>query len=215
MKPWILLDVDGVLNIIEPKPEQVLDRGLVKRYFTVRPAPSTAEVSSLFDGWVDEGAYKSYRASLKQWKRRQWTSTEPMPQPVLPFIFDPTLAKPLQDLQEVARLGWATTWLGEADAHVGPLFGLPSLPHVPFLRKDREGVRGLQFWKTPRVLQWAQGETFLWFDDDLSKYDKREVALASPESRTVPLYQGRGLTLEDITAAREWAVKTMEDSRQH
>ncbi|MFF3849095.1 hypothetical protein [Streptomyces sp. NPDC002328] len=73
------------------------------------------------------------------------------------------------------ELCWATTWMSEANRWIAPVLGLPELPFVDFgdaLLRDRpDGVH----WKTPALLEHADGRPFAWVDDEQSDLDEAYV----------------------------------------
>jgi hypothetical protein len=102
-----------------------------------------------------------------------------------------------------AELVWCTTWNDEANTLIGPKIGLPELPTIVVDAHHRH-------WKFPAVLEYA-GATrpLLWFDDDFRLFPeavrwfhrRRHV-----DARTKLFYvrPERGLTYEDVDAARRW-----------
>ncbi|MFJ5837720.1 hypothetical protein ACIQGO_13315 [Streptomyces shenzhenensis] len=74
------------------------------------------------------------------------------------------------------ELCWATTWMGDANRWIGPVLGLPELPFVDFggaLFQERpDGVH----WKTPPLVDYANGRSFAWVDDEQSGLDQAYVA---------------------------------------
>ncbi|MEV0695437.1 hypothetical protein [Streptomyces sp. NPDC050388] len=70
------------------------------------------------------------------------------------------------------ELCWATTWMGDANRWIGPVLGLPELPFVDFgdalLQERSDGVH----WKTPLLVDYANGRSFAWVDDEQSDLDQ-------------------------------------------
>ncbi|MFG2881322.1 hypothetical protein ACGFYV_03180 [Streptomyces sp. NPDC048297] len=81
------------------------------------------------------------------------------------------------------ELCWATTCT-DANRWIGPVLGLAELPFVDFgdaLSQDRpDGVH----WKTAPVVDYANGRSFAWVDDEQSDPDQAYVAAH---------HRGRGL----------------------
>ncbi|MFH8693837.1 MULTISPECIES: hypothetical protein [Streptomyces] len=81
--------------------------------------------------------------------------------------------------QALLKLGyelcWATTWMADANRWIGPVIGLPELPFVDFgdrLFQDRpDGVH----WKTASLVEYANGRSFAWVDDEQSDSDQAYV----------------------------------------
>lgn len=73
-------------------------------------------------------------------------------------------------------LCWATTWMADANRWIAPVLGLPELPFVDFgdaLLQDRpDGVH----WKTPHLVDHADGRPFAWVDDEQAAPDHTYVA---------------------------------------
>lgn len=77
------------------------------------------------------------------------------------------------------QLAWATAWLDQANAYVGPVIGLPKLPVIAFPATDydpngfgrKELGHGWQrggSWKYAAVAKWAEGTPLAWWDDDFN-----------------------------------------------
>ena len=73
-------------------------------------------------------------------------------------------------------LVWATTWMADANEVIAPRIGLPQLPVVDWLD---ESPRGLH-WKTPSLVRWAAGRSFVWLDDEITDADRHWVAEQHP-----------------------------------
>ena len=103
-----------------------------------------------------------------------------------------------------AELVWATSWLGEADEVVGPLLGLPPLPHVEWADEDGDPPPGVH-WKTAGVVAWAAGRAFVWLDDEVGDADRRWVAAHHPGPALLHRVDPHtGLTEADLAAVRRW-----------
>lgn len=71
-----------------------------------------------------------------------------------------------------AELVWATTWEHDANRSVGPLIGLPELPVIEVSQGKAPRPPGC-CWKSVAVAEHVNRRPFVWFDDDLSKRDRR------------------------------------------
>ncbi|MFI6285088.1 hypothetical protein ACIBCM_10065 [Streptomyces sp. NPDC051018] len=78
-------------------------------------------------------------------------------------------------LQLGYELCWATTWMADANRRLAPVLNLPELPFVDFgdaLFRDRpDGVH----WKTGPLVDYANGRSFAWVDDEQSDLDQAYV----------------------------------------
>lgn len=74
-------------------------------------------------------------------------------------------------LQLDYELCWATTWMDDANRWIAPVLGLPELPFVEFgdalLQERPDGVH----WKTGPLVDYANGRSFAWVDDEQSDLD--------------------------------------------
>ena len=82
------------------------------------------------------------------------------------------------------ELCWATTWMADANRWVAPVLGLPELPYVDFgdalFQARPDGVH----WKTAPLVDFADGRSFAWVDDEQSGLD---------EEYATSHHRGRGL----------------------
>jgi len=103
------------------------------------------------------------------------------------------------------RLVWATTWMEEANDAVSPRIGLPRLPVVewPDFHVD-EGPRGLH-WKTRHLVEWADGQPFIWVDDEISAMDRLWVEASHPgPSLLHRVDPNKGLVNADFSTLADW-----------
>lgn len=112
-----------------------------------------------------------------------------------------------------AQLVWATTWQDLANEFISPLVGLPT--NLPVVVMDPEfgfGSVPLVHPKTPMVAQYAQGRDFVWFDDDLSRMDRKY--LEGHENvgafRLIHTSFRSGLNDKQIEQARQWLLVRRE-----
>ncbi|GLW68274.1 hypothetical protein Kpho02_05730 [Kitasatospora phosalacinea] len=98
---------------------------------------------------------------------------------------------------------WATTWQHEANTCVAPLLGLPPLP-VLEEGDDADAPYGVH-WKTPLLVEHAEGTAFAWLDDEIGAADRAWVAAHHAGPALLLRVDPRlGLTEEDFTVLEEW-----------
>lgn len=115
--------------------------------------------------------------------------------PLLPRL-DPGLGPRLLSLG--CALVWATSWLDEANEVLSPLLGLPALPVVRWPEDDPHVPRGVH-WKTPALVEWADGRPFLWVDDEIGPLDRLWVEGVHPAPALLHRVDPRrGLTGSDF-----------------
>ncbi|MQY12439.1 hypothetical protein SRB5_25730 [Streptomyces sp. RB5] len=102
-------------------------------------------------------------------------------------------------------LVWATTWMHDANTHIGPVLGLPTLPVIEWPELHTVELDGLQ-WKTRHILRWAAGRPFAWVDDEITAREQRFFA-AHHEGPALAHFVDprRGLVDEDFAALAAWA----------
>ncbi|MEU4116915.1 hypothetical protein AB0F71_20765 [Kitasatospora sp. NPDC028055] len=104
------------------------------------------------------------------------------------------------------ELAWATTWMDEANALIGPRLGLPELPYVRWTELFGEDPDGLH-WKTRDVVAWAAGRPFVWVDDELGPQDAEWIAAHHPgPALTLHVNPRVGMLADDFAALRDWAA---------
>nr|WP_317620709.1 HAD domain-containing protein [Streptomyces albidoflavus] len=103
------------------------------------------------------------------------------------------------------RLAWATTWMEEANEVVSPRIGLPRSPPVKWLAPHAdESPCGLHS-RTQHLVEWADGQRFIWVDDEISAMDRLWVdASHSGPSLLHRVAPVKGLTGADFTALADW-----------
>jgi hypothetical protein len=150
MKPYLFIDVDGVLN--------------------TSPRPGTVRYSAL--GYI--------------------------------LNLDPHDGHRLLEFADRYELVWATTWKDLANVHIAPKVGLPELPWVewsnryPTVRTHPSNVMV----KTFEVIKYANGRPFAWLDDDLMRYDIKE--LRKCKSLPIVVDAKRGITDAQLEKLEEW-----------
>ncbi|MFB7911129.1 hypothetical protein [Kitasatospora sp. NPDC056076] len=104
------------------------------------------------------------------------------------------------------ELVWATTWMDEANALIGPRLGLPELPYVRWTELFGEDPDGLH-WKTKDVVAWAAGRPFVWVDDELGPQDAEWIAAHHPgPALTLHVNPRVGMLAGDFATLRDWAA---------
>jgi hypothetical protein len=132
------------------------------------------------DGWLARSGYQEGRR--------------------FPLFLNPAHGPALWALAEQtgAELAWATTWNDNANAWVGPVLGLPTLPVAPAKRWS----------KAETVVPWTEGRPFVWLDDEpYVVEDCARFAIWQPHL-VVPVNPRVGLTSGDLGAARAWLKGT-------
>jgi HAD domain in Swiss Army Knife RNA repair proteins len=88
----------------------------------------------------------------------------------------------LGKLAERYELVWASTWEAHANVHIGPLLGLPELPHVEFSTYRRHPddprfpvMQILRMRKWAPILRHANGRRFAWVDDVIPMRARRQA----------------------------------------
>ncbi|SEQ56815.1 HAD domain-containing protein [Lentzea albida] len=100
------------------------------------------------------------------------------------------------------ELIWATTWMDEANTHLAPLLGLPSLPVATWPDED-EHERGLH-WKTRGLVALAGPRPFAWVDDEIGEADRAWVADHHGQALLHRVDPRHGLTDADYLALDAW-----------
>jgi hypothetical protein len=110
--------------------------------------------------------------------------------------------------------------MGDANACISPLLGLPQLDVVdwpePSESEARDERNGLH-WKTRPLVAWASGRPFAWVDDEITDADRAWVAAHHPGRallhRVDPCH---GITDGDYTVLDSWLRRPSrtEDSRR-
>ncbi|MFD5465456.1 hypothetical protein ACFWIQ_21880 [Kitasatospora sp. NPDC127059] len=104
------------------------------------------------------------------------------------------------------ELVWATTWMAEANALIGPHLGLPELPYIPWTDLFGEDPDGLH-WKTRDVVAWADGRPFVWVDDELGPQDAEWIAAHHPgPALALHVNPRKGMRAGDFATLLEWAA---------
>ncbi len=115
-----------------------------------------------------------------------------------PALFD--LAK-----KTGAELVWATTWEHHANREIAPILGLPELPVIE-VTKGGELDDPMVCWKSPAVAEYVAGRPFVWFDDDLTKADRRwlEAQPTVGAFRLIHIGYRSGLNDKHLADAAKW-----------
>ncbi|MFA1551043.1 HAD domain-containing protein [Actinomadura chokoriensis] len=125
----------------------------------------------------------------------------------------------LRDLATDYDLVWATTWEEHANVHIGPLLGLPPLPHVEFFDyTPQQGDPRIPLLQLPLMRKWApilrhaDGRAFAWVDDVIPLTIRRQALPHRRALRLVPVNPARGLTRRHVESLHRWAARL--DRRQ-
>lgn len=110
-------------------------------------------------------------------------------------------------------LMWATAWMTDANAIIGPLLSLPELPVVDlgvlpdfddpvYLARD---IAATLNWKTRAIVELAAGRPFVWVDDEITDVDRAWVdAHHAGRSLLHRVVSDIGLTDADLTVIEQW-----------
>ncbi|MFF5963482.1 HAD domain-containing protein [Streptomyces collinus] len=117
-------------------------------------------------------------------------------------------------LMEVIRTGmvtpvWCTSWRRDAATLIGPLLGLPPLPHVDLPRpKITTSHPNGYLWKRDYVDAWLADAPAVWIDDDFTDLDHSWAAERTARGAATLLVQPdprAGLQAEHLAEARAWS----------
>ncbi|MFI1307611.1 HAD domain-containing protein [Streptomyces sioyaensis] len=121
-------------------------------------------------------------------------------------------------LMDVIRTGlvtpvWCTSWRQDATTLIGPLLGLPSLPHVdlPHPQITTSHPNGY-LWKRDHVDAWLGDAPAAWIDDDFTSLDHTWAAERTAHGAATLLIQPdprTGLQAEHLAEARTWAGRLL------
>jgi hypothetical protein len=116
-------------------------------------------------------------------------------------------------LMDVIRTGlvtpvWCTSWRQDATTLIGPLLGLPPLPHVDLPRPDITTSHPNGYlWKRDHVDGWLDGAPAVWIDDDYTDLDHAWAAERTADGAATLLIQPDprvGLQAEHLAEVRAW-----------
>ncbi|HJD81452.1 hypothetical protein [Kitasatospora aureofaciens] len=146
--------------------------------------------------------YRSHELMPTWWAERQARRAEGEAKPLRVWL------NPAHGVELLAlpyELVWATTWMAEANALIGPTLGLPELPYIAWTELFGSDPDGLH-WKTRDVVAWAAGRPFVWLDDELGPQDIEWIAANHP-GEALPLWVDPRAGLHELhfAALREWA----------
>lgn len=105
---------------------------------------------------------------------------------------------------------WCTSWRQDATTLVGPLLGLPPIPHVdlPRPRITTSHPNGY-LWKRDHVETWLGDAPAIWIDDDFTSLDHTWAAERTALGRPTALIQPDphiGLLAEHLVESLAWAA---------
>ncbi|MFI0190842.1 HAD domain-containing protein [Streptomyces sp. NPDC017082] len=103
---------------------------------------------------------------------------------------------------------WCTSWRQDASTLIGPLLGLPALPHVdlPRPRITTSHPDGY-LWKRDHVDAWLDDAPAIWIDDDFTGLDHAWAAERTAHGTATLLVQPAphlGLQPEHLTEVTTW-----------
>ncbi|MEU4891469.1 HAD domain-containing protein [Streptomyces sp. NPDC044780] len=108
---------------------------------------------------------------------------------------------------------WCTSWRQDAATLIGPLLGLPPLPHVdlPRPRITTSHPNGY-LWKRDHVDAWLADAPAVWIDDDFTGLDHAWAAERTTRGAATLLIQPEprvGLEAEHLAEVRAWARRLL------
>jgi hypothetical protein len=165
-RPLVLLDVDGVLNLARFLSSRQRDRLLHGRPYGTNKSTER--------GWVH------------RWSAERHYSSR--------IVTHPKYGEWLRPLAEHAELAWATTWMAEANWHIGPLLGLPELRYAPAPYGS----------KAVHVVAWTQGRPWAWLDDQAEELDMASALSKGRPHLPVLVNRADGLTEENVSQVHDW-----------
>ncbi|GGT32750.1 HAD domain-containing protein [Streptomyces purpureus] len=121
-------------------------------------------------------------------------------------------------LMEAIRTGmvtpvWCTSWRQDAATLIGPLLGLPPLPHVDLPRpKITTSHPNGYLWKRDYVDAWLADAPAVWIDDDFTDLDHSWAAERTARGAATLLVQPdphAGLQVEHLAEVRAWAGRLL------
>lgn len=127
----------------------------------------------------------------------------------------------LRDLSTHYDLVWATTWEEHANQYIGPLLGLPPLPHVAFSTyTPHPGDPHTPLLQIPRMRKWApilrhaDGRPFAWLDDVIPWTIRRQALPHRRAIRLVRVEPAQGLTRRHVNSLDRWAAHLSRRTRR-
>lgn len=176
--PNFYMDIDGVLNLINPTNKTRRSRDLVRAYVS----------SDELNPWIHVGVERRKVGNqYLLWLDRK----------------HPDL---VGTLREHGAFVWATMWNNQSRL-LNEFYGLPvSTPYVEFYADPAS--------KMPYILNHAQGEPFVWFDDNVDNahnthYTPNQVVRISHNGWAIPINPKTGLEEKHIRIALQlmnWEV---------
>ncbi|WP_151898146.1 hypothetical protein [Streptomyces sp. C8S0] len=121
-------------------------------------------------------------------------------------------------LTDVIRTGlfnpvWCTSWRQDATALIGPLLGLPTLPHLDLPRPQIATSHPNGYlWKRDHVDAWLGEAPAVWIDDDFTSLDHEWAAERTARGAATSLVQPDpllGLQPEHLAEVRCWASRLL------
>lgn len=182
-KPHLLLDVDGVLNVLAGIPDEKLsERGMERAYMEATCLPGGNGNRVEHHGWrspeqreAHKRRWDDYRnLTDEEYAEKHGENNIPESQ-IFVITWSSDLPAMVEQLSEKFSLTWATTWEGAANKYLSPLMGLPTdLPYISF-EDLRPKLSSNLYAKTPSVIEWSAGEPFLWLDDQVGRADQEAI----------------------------------------
>lgn len=201
LKPIIFLDVDGVVNLLNPSQKTISDRNLQKLYVLL-------DRNGRPDRFVNESAYDAYRKSRRGPHPHYQTNI------ILCLFIDPSIKGLIDQLKWKFDIAWGTAWEEHANRLIAPSIGLPSnLPYVTFDYYDQTKSPSGVFHKTQKIIDFANGRRFVWFDDDAFRADRQFIdrKLGPGHSKAITVAGSVGLTQDHVDRAIDFLSSPFDD----
>jgi hypothetical protein len=119
-------------------------------------------------------------------------------------------------LMDIIRTGlvtpvWCTSWRQDAATLIGPLLGLPPLPHVDLPRPQINTSHPNGYlWKRDHVDAWLGDAPAVWIDDDFTGLDHAWAAERTARGAATLLVQPDphlGLQPDHLTEVTKWVAR--------
>jgi hypothetical protein len=107
----------------------------------------------------------------------------------------------------LCELIWATTWMDDANEHVAPLLGLPTLRMATWpddLETEAADARQGLHWKTRGLVTLAGNRPFAWVDDEITDKDRAWVTEHHHKALLHRVDPHHGLTDADYLELDSW-----------
>ena len=112
------------------------------------------------------------------------------------------LQRALPRFAEAFELVWCSSWLGEANREVGPLFGLAELPVLVPAPEPRRG-----WWKLRAVAEYAASSPLVWADDEMNSTARRWATARPAPTLLIRPAPERGISTRQLVLIEHFAAQ--------